>query len=185
MGFDPRSGFGTAPFVIVGLALDVLRGPRLPKPLGQKVKKVFKLTLVAIGLFFLNFVLGASIWTGSFVTWAILTILGPGIVFVISVISPSSTSFSPSWVGNKPPAWRPEPRRNLAGSGNLLLQNDWVGNSCTTGSPLLGCWMVRVAVSQGFRMFRPRIPGRVVQTRQSPSTLAAPHCGRLHTFLRW
>lgn len=75
------------PFVVLGLVLDVFRGPRKPRPLSRKIKILNWATLAVIAALFLNFLLGSEIWLGSILSWALMFTVGPGIVWVISATS--------------------------------------------------------------------------------------------------
>jgi hypothetical protein len=86
-------GWLTLPFVILGLALDLLRGPRPPRAMSGKIKILTLATLAAIAALFINFLLGAEIWSGSALTWSLMFTIGPGIVWFISVVSLSLSHF--------------------------------------------------------------------------------------------
>jgi hypothetical protein len=80
-------GWVAMPFVVLGLLLDVFRGPGKPRPLSQKIKFLSVATLVVIAVLFMNFLLGSDIWAGSALAWSLMFTFGPGIVWVISAVS--------------------------------------------------------------------------------------------------
>lgn len=80
-------GWLTIPFVILGLALDLLRGSSPPRALSGKIKILSLATLAMIAALFMNFLLGSEIWAGNTLTWSLIFTIGPGIVWFISVVS--------------------------------------------------------------------------------------------------
>lgn len=86
-------GWVAMPFVVLGLLLDLLRGPRPPRPLSRKIKILNLATLAVIAALFMNFLLGSEIWAGSALAWLLMFTLGPGIVWVISAVSLSVNHF--------------------------------------------------------------------------------------------
>jgi hypothetical protein len=86
-------GWVAAPFVVLGLLLDLVRGPRPPRPLSRKIKILSLATLVVIAGLFSNFLFGSEIWMGSALTWSLMFTIGPGIVWAISAMSLSMNHF--------------------------------------------------------------------------------------------
>ena len=81
------------PVVILGLLLDLVRGPRPPHPLSRKIKILGLATLAVIAALFVNFLFGSEIWAGSILGWSLMFTLGPGVVYLISVVSLSLHHF--------------------------------------------------------------------------------------------
>jgi len=75
------------PFVILGVLLDLVRGPRPPRSLSWKIKMLGLATLAVIAGFFVNFLFGSEVWSGSVLSWSLMFTIGPGIVWLISVVS--------------------------------------------------------------------------------------------------
>lgn len=86
-------GYMAAPFVILGMLLDLVRGPRPPRALSRKIKIMGLATLAAIAALFTNFLFGSEIWAGSILGWSLMFTLGPGMVYVISIMSLSLHHF--------------------------------------------------------------------------------------------
>ena len=80
-------GWVAMPFVVLGLLLDLLRGPRPTRPLSRKIKILNLATLAVIAALFMNFLLGSEIWAGSALAWSLMFTIGPGIVWIISAVS--------------------------------------------------------------------------------------------------
>jgi hypothetical protein len=80
-------GYVATPFVLLGILLDFLRGARPPRPLSKRIKILNLATLAVIAAFFVNFLLGSEIWTGSAWMWSTMFIIGPGIVWLVSLVS--------------------------------------------------------------------------------------------------
>jgi hypothetical protein len=86
-------GYFALPFIIVGMVTDLVRGPRPPRPLKKKIKILGLATLATIAVLFTNFLFGSETWSGSIVFWAVIFSLGPGVVYVVSVLSLSIQHF--------------------------------------------------------------------------------------------
>ena len=80
-------GYVALPFVLLGVLLDLVRGPRPPRSLKRKIKILTLATLAVIAVFFINILLGNETWGGDFMVWLLMFSIGPGIVWIISVIS--------------------------------------------------------------------------------------------------
>jgi hypothetical protein len=80
-------GYVAMPFVLLGVLLDLVRGPRPPRSLKRKIKILSLSTLAVIAVFFINVLLGNETWGGDFMVWALMFTIGPGIVWMISVVS--------------------------------------------------------------------------------------------------
>ena len=80
-------GYVAMPFVLLGLLLDLVRGPRPPRSLKRKIKILSLSTLAVIAVFFVNILLGNETWGGDFMVWSLMFTIGPGIVWIISVVS--------------------------------------------------------------------------------------------------
>ncbi len=80
-------GYVAMPFVVLGVLLDLVRGPRPPRPLKRKIKILSLATLAVIAVFLINILLGNETWGGDFLVWSLMFTIGPGIVWVISVVS--------------------------------------------------------------------------------------------------
>jgi len=80
-------GWVAMPFVVLGLLLDVIRGPGKPRPLSRKIKFLSMATLAVIAVLFMSFLFGSEIWSGSALAWSLMFTFGPGIVWVISAVS--------------------------------------------------------------------------------------------------
>lgn len=80
-------GYVAMPFVLLGVLLDLVRGPRPPRSLKRKLKILSLSTLAVIAVFFINILLGNETWGGDFMVWSLMFTIGPGIVWIISVVS--------------------------------------------------------------------------------------------------
>ena len=80
-------GYVAMPVVIFGVLLDLVRGPRPPRSLKRKIKILTLATLAVIAVFFINILLGNETWGGDFMVWSLMFTIGPGIVWIISVVS--------------------------------------------------------------------------------------------------
>jgi hypothetical protein len=80
-------GYLALPFVLLGVVLDLVRGPRPPRSLKRKIKILTLATLAVIAVFLVNILLGNETWGGDFLVWSLMFTIGPGIVWIISVIS--------------------------------------------------------------------------------------------------
>ncbi len=80
-------GYVAIPFVLLGVLLDLVRGPRPPRSLKRKIKILSLSTLAVIAVFFINILLGNETWGGDFMVWLLMFTIGPGIVWIISVVS--------------------------------------------------------------------------------------------------
>ncbi|MEA1888704.1 MAG: hypothetical protein U9N50_02830 [Pseudomonadota bacterium] len=77
----------TIPLALLGSLINLIRGPTLPPPVNNKLKFLGAATLLAIVVFFANFIFGSQTYHGSIFVWSLIFIMGPGIVFVISLSS--------------------------------------------------------------------------------------------------
>lgn len=75
------------PFVVLGMLLDMVRGPRPPRSLSRQIKILSWVTLAVIAALFANFLFGSELWSGSALTWSLMFTIGPGIVWLISAVS--------------------------------------------------------------------------------------------------
>jgi len=80
-------GYVAIPFVLLGVLLDLVRGPRPPRSLKRKIKILSLSTLAVIAVFFINILLGNETWGGDFMVWSLMFTIGPGIVWIISAVS--------------------------------------------------------------------------------------------------
>ena len=80
-------GYVALPVVLLGVLLDLVRGPRPPRSLKRKIKILTLATLTVIAVFFINILLGNETWGGDILVWSMMFTIGPGIVWIISVIS--------------------------------------------------------------------------------------------------
>jgi len=86
-------GYVAMPFVILGLLLDLVRGPRPPHSLKRKIKILSLATLAVIAVFLINILFGGETWQGSALGWVMMFTIGPGIVLIISIVSLSLHHF--------------------------------------------------------------------------------------------
>jgi hypothetical protein len=77
----------TIPLALLGSLIDLIRGSTRPHPIHNKLKFLGAATLLAIMVFFTNFIFGSQTYHGSTIVWGLIFIMGPGIVFVISLSS--------------------------------------------------------------------------------------------------
>ena len=80
-------GYVAMPFVLLGVLLDLVRGPRPPRSLKRKIRILSLSTLAVIAIFIINILLGNETWGGDFMSWLLMFTIGPGIVWIISVVS--------------------------------------------------------------------------------------------------
>lgn len=80
-------GYVAMPFVILGVLRDFLRGPRPPRSLKWKIKIMGWATLAVIAVFLINILLGDETWQGDVLVWVLMFTIGPGIVWLICVVS--------------------------------------------------------------------------------------------------
>jgi hypothetical protein len=80
-------GYVAMPFILLGVLLDLVRGPRPPRSLKRKIRILSLSTLAVIAIFIINILLGNETWGGDFMSWLLMFTIGPGIVWIISVIS--------------------------------------------------------------------------------------------------
>ena len=80
-------GYVAVPFVILGLLLDLVRGPRPPRSLKRKIKMVSLETLAVIAVFIINILFGGETWQGNIMVWILMFTIGPGIVLIVSIVS--------------------------------------------------------------------------------------------------
>jgi hypothetical protein len=77
----------TMPLAMLGSLIDMVRGSIRPKPIHNKLKFLVVATLLATLVLFMNFIFGSQTYHGSAIGWSLIFIMGPGIVFVISLSS--------------------------------------------------------------------------------------------------
>ena len=77
----------TIPLALLGSLVDLIRGSTRPRPMRSKMKFLGVATLLAIVVFFANFIFGSQTYHGSTIGWSLIFLMGPGIVFVISLSS--------------------------------------------------------------------------------------------------
>jgi len=75
------------PLALLGSLIDLIRGSTRPHPIHNKLKYLGAATLLAIVVFFVNFIFGSQAYHGSVIVWGLIFIMGPGIVFVVSLCS--------------------------------------------------------------------------------------------------
>jgi hypothetical protein len=80
-------GYVAMPFVLLGVLLDLVRGPRPPRSLKRKIKILTLATLAVIAVFFINILLGNETWGGDILVWSLMFTMCPGIIWIVSVIS--------------------------------------------------------------------------------------------------
>jgi len=80
-------GYVAMPFVLLGVLLDLVREPKPSRSLKRKIKILSLSTLAVIAVFFINILLGNETWGGDFMVWSLMFTIGPGIVWIISVVS--------------------------------------------------------------------------------------------------
>ena len=80
-------GYVAMPFILLGVLFDLVRGPRPSRSLKRKIKILNLSTLAVIAIFIVNILLGNETWGGDFMGWLLMFTIGPGIVWIISVVS--------------------------------------------------------------------------------------------------
>jgi hypothetical protein len=80
-------GYVAVLFVMLGLLLELVRGPRPPRSLKQKIKMVSLATLAVIAVFITNILFGGETWQGNITAWVLMFTIGPGIVLIVSIVS--------------------------------------------------------------------------------------------------
>jgi hypothetical protein len=80
-------GYVAMPFILLGVLFDLVRGPRPSRSLKRKIKILNLSTLAVIAIFIVNILLGNETWGGDFMGWLLMFTIGPGIIWIISVVS--------------------------------------------------------------------------------------------------
>jgi hypothetical protein len=74
------------PFIVIGMLLDLVRGPRPPRPLRRKLFIAFLVTLALVAVWFANFLFGSEIWNGSSLGWSFMFLLFGFLLFGFSTV---------------------------------------------------------------------------------------------------